>query len=123
MTRRHFRSTFALLILLGVGSLYPVYAGLHDFNTHGGVSYIRDLDGDKEILLATEVKPRAGPWVQFPDEIWEYVPDNHEHVYYPDSLRVQTWEDESEFTDQNPSAWPFGQQIQLRPKPESHFEF
>jgi hypothetical protein len=87
-----------------------------DINVHGGVSYIRYLDGDKEILLATEVKPRAGPWVQLTEAIWKYVPDDHEHLYYPDSIGLQTWEDESEYGDQNPPAWPFSKQIQLHPR-------
>ncbi len=46
-----------------------------DINVQGGVSYIRYLDGNKEILLATDVKPRGGPWVQLTETIWEYVPD------------------------------------------------
>ncbi len=87
-----------------------------DINVHGGVSYIRYLDGDKEILLATEVKPRGGLWVQLTDAIWKYVPDDHEHVYYPELIGVYTSEDTSEYTDQNPPAWPFGQQIKLNSK-------
>jgi len=84
-----------------------------DINLHGGVSYIRYLDGNKEILIATEVKPKAGPWVQLIDTIREYVPDDHEHVYYPDSIGVQTSEDTSEYGEQNPSVWPFVRHIQL----------
>lgn len=61
-----------------------------DTNVHGGVSYIRYLDGDK-ILIATEVKLKAGAWVQLADAIWEYVPGDHEHVDYPSSIGVQTW--------------------------------
>jgi hypothetical protein len=71
-------------------------------NVHGGVSYIRYLDGDKEILIATEVKPHGGPWVKLTDAIWKYVPDDHEHIYYPDSIGVQTSEETSDYTDQNP---------------------
>ena len=85
-------------------------------NVHGGVSYIRYLDGDKEVLLATEVKPKHGPWVQLTEALWEYVPDDHEHVYYPDSIGVDTWEDNSEYTDQNPPAWPFSNQLRLNSK-------
>jgi hypothetical protein len=85
-------------------------------NVHGGVSYIRYLDGDKEILLATEVKPKGGPWVQLTEALWEYVPEDHEQVYYPALIGVQTSEDDSEYSDQNPPAWPFGQQITLHPK-------
>jgi len=87
-----------------------------DINIHGGMSYIRYLDGDKEILLATEVKPRGGPWVQLTDAIWKYVPDNHERVYYPALIAANTSEDTSEYTDQNPPAWPFAQQIKLSSK-------
>ena len=82
-------------------------------NVHGGVSYIRYLDGDKEVLLATEVKPKGGPWVQLTEEIWEYVPDDHEHVYYPDSIGVSASVDDSEYTNQNPPAWPFSNQLAL----------
>ena len=85
-------------------------------NVHGGVSYIRYLDGDKEVLLATEVKPRGGPWVQLTDAIWEYVPENHEDVFYPAVIGVSTWEETSEYTDQNPPVWPFGQQMRLDSK-------
>ena len=85
-------------------------------NVHGGVSYIRYLDGKKEILLATEVKPKGGPWVQLTEAIWEYVPDDHEHVYYPDSIGVEIWENDSEYSEPNPPSWPFKDQIQLRPK-------
>ncbi len=87
-----------------------------DINVHGGVSYIRYLDGDKEILLGTEVKPRGGPWKQLTDAIFEYVPDDHENFFYPSVLQVQTWQDTSEDTDENPDAWPFGKQIKLSPK-------
>ena len=87
-----------------------------DINVHGGVSYIRYLDGDKEILIATEVKPKTGPWVQLTDAIWEYVPEDHEHVYYPNIIGVEAWEETSEFTNQNPPVWPFANQIQLSSK-------
>lgn len=85
-------------------------------NVHGGVSYIRYLDGDKEILLATEVKPKSGPWVQLTDAIWEYVPEDHEQVYYPAVIGVETSEDDSEYSDQSPPTWPFAQQITLNSK-------
>ena len=87
-----------------------------DINVHGGVSYIRYLDGDKEILLATEVKPRGGPWKQLTDAIFKYVPEDHENLYYPSSLLVDTWLEESEFTDQNPDVWSFSKQLKLTPK-------
>ena len=85
-------------------------------NVHGGVSYIRYLDGDKEIILATNVKPRRGPWVKLTEDIWNYVPGDHKRVYYPDSIGVQTWENTSEYGEQNPSTWPFSQQIRLHSK-------
>jgi len=85
-------------------------------NVHGGVSYIRYLDGDKEIVLATEVKPKKGPWVELTEAIWKYVPDDHEHIYYPESIGLQTWIETSEYSDQNPPAWPFSSQIPLHPK-------
>ena len=84
-----------------------------DINVHGGVSYIRYLDGDKEILLATDVKPRGGPWVQLTTAIWDYVPDEHDEIFYPIVIRVQTWEQTSDYADQNPPAWPFGHQVKL----------
>ena len=85
-------------------------------NFHGGVSYIRYLDGDKEVLLATEVKPKGGPWVQLTEEIFEYVPDDHEHVYYPPSIGVQTFEDKLEPWEQKPGVWPFSSQLRLNKK-------
>jgi hypothetical protein len=87
-----------------------------DINVHGGVSYIRYLDGDKEILLATEVKPRKGPWVELTDLIWSYVPEDHTQPYYPDLISLHTWEDDSEFSDPNPPLWPFSKQVPLTPK-------
>lgn len=87
-----------------------------NINVHGGVSYIRYLDGDKEILIATEVKPKAGPWVELTDAIWEYVPDDHQHVYYPNSIGVETSVETSEWTNQKPPDWPFASQIQLSAK-------
>ena len=87
-----------------------------DFYVHGGVSYIRYLDGDKEILVATEVKPRRGPWVQLTDAIWEYVPADHSQVYYPAVIGVYTSLETSEHTDQNSPVWPFGKEIKLSPK-------
>jgi len=86
-----------------------------DINIHGGVSYIRYLDGDKEILLATEVKPSGGPWVQLTDAIGEFTPDDHSQLYYPAVIGVQVVEETSEFMDPNPPAWPFGK-IKLGPK-------
>jgi hypothetical protein len=88
-------------------------------NVHGGVSYIRYLDGDKEILLATEVRPRAGPWVQLTELIWSYVPDDHTQLYYPDAIGLETWEDESNVSDPDPPLWPFSKQLQLRLKPKT----
>ena len=87
-----------------------------DINIHGGMSYIRYLDGDKEILLATEVKPRDGPWVELTDAIWEYGSADRETVYYPNVIGVYTSEDTSEYTNQHPPAWPFGKQIKLGSK-------
>ena len=85
-------------------------------NIHGGVSYIRYLDGDKEVLLATDVKPRGGPWVQLTDEILKYVRADLGTVYYPNVIGVYTSEDTSPYGDQNPPAWPFGEKIMLSPK-------
>lgn len=87
-----------------------------DINVHGGVSYIRYLDGGNEIILATEVKPKGGPWVRLTDAIWEYVPEDHEHVYYPASIGVQTSDDTSDDTDQNQPEWPFKSKIRLNSK-------
>ena len=85
-------------------------------NVHGGVSYIRYLDGDKEILIATEVKPRGGPWKQLTEAIFEYVPDDHENLYYPSSIQVQTWVETSEDTEQNAEVWLFSKKLKLSPK-------
>jgi hypothetical protein len=88
-------------------------------NVHGGVSYIRYLDGDKEILLATEVIPQKGPWVDLTELIWSYVPDDHTQLYYPDTIGLQSWEDDSDVTDPDPPVWPFSKQLQLRLKPKT----
>ncbi len=87
-----------------------------EINVHGGVSYIRYLDGDKEILLATEVKPQKGPWVELTDLLWSYIPEDHSQHYYPEVIGVQTWLDDSEYSDPNPPVWPFSQQLALTPK-------
>ena len=85
-------------------------------NYHGGVSYIRYLDGDNEILLVTDVKPTGGPWVQLTKDIWRSVPDDHKQVYYPATIGVQTWVDDCEYCNPNPPTWPFSQQVRLQPK-------
>lgn len=85
-------------------------------NVHGGVSYIRYLDGGQETILATEVKPKGGPWVRLTDAIWEYVPEDHEHFYYPASIGVQTSENTSDYCDPNAPEWPFKNKIRLNPK-------
>ena len=88
-----------------------------NINVHGGVSYIRYLDGAKEIVLATEVKPKGGPWVKLTDAIWEYVPEDHHRVYYPASIRVETTDDtDNEYCDPNAPEWPFKNKIRLNPK-------
>jgi hypothetical protein len=87
-----------------------------DINVHGGVSYIRYFDGDKEILLATEVRPRKGPWVQLSELVWSYVPEDHTQLYYPDAIGLQTWVNDSDDTNPDPSSWPFGKQLPLTPK-------
>ena len=84
---------------------------------HGGMSYIRYLDGDDEILLATEVKPTDGPWFQLTQDIWKYVPDDHEKVFYPDSIGVKVWQSTADRGDQNLTVWPFSKQIRLDSKP------
>ncbi len=86
-----------------------------DINVHGGVSYIRYLDGDKETLLATEVHPQRGPWVQLTELIGDYVPEKRE-PYYPSVIEILTWEDVSQYTNQNPPAWPFTDEPRLGPK-------
>jgi hypothetical protein len=88
-----------------------------EINVHGGVCYIRYLDGDKEILLATEVRPRKGQWVEFTELIWSYVPEEQEQLYYPEVIGLHSWEDDSHFTNPDPPSWPFGKQLQLRLKP------
>ena len=85
---------------------------------HGGISYIRYLAGDNEILLATEVKPVNGPWVQLTQDIWKYVPDDHEKVFYPDSIGVKVWQSTPDRGDQNLTVWPFSKQIRLDSKPK-----
>src|SRR5882672_2664058 len=87
-----------------------------EINVHGGVSYIRYLDGDKEILLATEVRPLKGPWVELTELISSYVPEDHTQLYYPDAIGIQTWIDDSEFSDPDPPSWPFTKQLPLTPK-------
>lgn len=86
-------------------------------NVHGGVSYIRYLDGDNEVLLATEVKPQTGRWRLLTEVVRSYIPDARE-PYYPASIKVQTWEDESEYSEPNPPVWPFASELQLRRKPK-----
>jgi hypothetical protein len=90
-----------------------------DINVHGGLSYIRYLDGDKEILLVTEVRPRKGPWVDLTELIWSYVPDDHEQLYYPDVIGLESWEDKSDLSEPDPQLWPFSNQLQLRLKPKT----
>jgi hypothetical protein len=85
-------------------------------NVHGGVSYIRYLDSAQESILATEVKPKGGPWVRLTYAIWEYMPDDHEHVYYPASIGVQTSENTSDYCYPNPPEWPFKNKLRLNPK-------
>ena len=87
-----------------------------ELNVHGGVSYIRYLNGDNEILLATEVKPRGGPWVQLTEAIWTYVPNDSREPYYPARIGVHAGEDNSDYTDRNPPAWPFDKRIKLSSK-------
>jgi hypothetical protein len=88
-----------------------------DINVHGGVSYIRYLDGAKETILATEVKPKGGPWVRLTDAIWEYVPEDHGHVYYPASIGVQTTDETGdEYSDPNAPEWPFKNKLRLNLK-------
>ena len=89
-----------------------------DINVHGGVSYIRYLDGEKEILLATEVKPQKGKWVELTDLLWSYIPEDHSQHYYPEVIGVDPWrhDSDSDYSDPDPPVWPFGQQLPLTPK-------
>src|ERR1044072_2218020 len=43
---------------------------------HGGVVYLRYLDGDKQIVIATEVLPKSGSWAKVVKMVQGYLPRN-----------------------------------------------
>jgi hypothetical protein len=87
-------------------------------NIHGGVSYIRYLDGDNEVLLSTEASPRGGTWVKIIKLIREYLPVKYS-LYYPEKIGLQSWEDKDSVGQSAPPAWPFSKEVQLSSKPET----
>ena len=54
--------------------------------------------------------------MQLTDLLWSYAPDDHSQRYYPEVIGVQTWVDDSDYSDPNPPVWPFSQQPALTPK-------
>lgn len=82
-------------------------------NIHGGLSYIRYLDGDNEVLISTEVSPRGGTWMRIINSVRNCLPDKRV-VFYPEKIEVETWEDTSKLPSlTEPTAWPFGDKVRL----------
>src|SRR5712691_8815790 len=56
-------------------------------NEHGGLSYVRYLDGDSEVLISTEVSPRGGQWMKIVDSVRSCLPSKYV-AFYPESIEV-----------------------------------
>jgi hypothetical protein len=99
------------------------------FKIVGGISRVRFRDlllmsrttgpTVQEILLATEVRPRKGPWVKLTDLVWDHVPDDQTQLYYPDSIGLSCWEDDSDVTNPEPPLWLYNKELKLRLKPKT----
>jgi hypothetical protein len=81
-------------------------------NEHGGVSYIRYLDGDGEIILSTEVHPRGGTWMKIINLIREYLPKKYS-PYYPNEIQLDIWFESNKLSLSNSPAWPFSEKMRL----------
>lgn len=87
-------------------------------NVHGGLSYIRYLDGDSEVLLSTEVSPRGGSWMKIIKLVRSYLPNKYS-PYYPEKIELHGWGDTSGGTRDEPPVWPYSKEVRLSSKPET----
>lgn len=82
-------------------------------NIHGGISYIRYLDGDDEVLISTDVRPRGGKWQGIVNSVRDCLPREYA-VFYPETIVVHTWVDTSSRPlSTKPTAWPFSDRVKL----------
>lgn len=98
--------------LLKSTRLVPTTKG-HLAGFHGGMAYIRYLEGDKEVLLGSLLLPTRGPWHRFVKELWNFLPQQYT-AFVPESIEVRVYPGSSW---QKPTPWPFTDKVRLSGRP------
>lgn len=82
---------------------------------HGGVAYLRYLDRDKQIVIATEVLPESGGWAKVVRMVQGYLPRNAA-PFYPESIRlriINTHFNCVKGAENSPDIWPLTNNLRL----------
>jgi hypothetical protein len=82
---------------------------------HGGMAYIRYLDGQAEIIIASLRLPSGGSWARLIEELYLYVPSTYT-LFVPAQLTVLTYPGGSW---QKPIEWPFSNTLPLSGRKEA----
>lgn len=97
--------------LLHETRLIPVKKGVSP-GFHGGMAYIRYLDGEKEVIIGALRIPTSGPWDRLLKEIRACIPSSYSS-FQPASVSVSVWRGS---TWDTPVQWPFISTIPLAPE-------
>ena len=83
---------------------------------HGGVAFIRYLDAEQQIIIASSVLSKKGEWQRVTKLVEKYLPKKVE-LFYPETLEVNIHKNEGEecrsIGGNKPDEWLLGQKISL----------
>lgn len=110
----------ARVALLKHGIRYVDVEPTRPIGLHGGMSYVRFLHGDQEIVIGTAGRPyRGGPWMRLIDRIRQEIPAEAVE-WIPREVTFSCWSWTSGREGWVVTQWPFGDRIQLAGGPYSH---
>lgn len=96
--------------LLQKTQVLPVKKG-EPLGYHGGIAYVRYLDGENEVIVAVLESPRRGPWRRLVDLLYSWRPPSY-HSFVPKAVVVSIVQGKQPDGDAVP--WPFKNELSLR---------
>jgi len=102
------RRTLARSELLRESRILPVKRG-RSLGMHGGMAYLRYLEGGEQVLVAVMSLPRRGPWQRLVGLLSSYIPSSY-RSFLPNSALVRI---RSGGSWQDPVPWPFEEELSL----------
>lgn len=113
---RRYEARLAAEPLLKATGVIPVEKGA-PAGLHGGMAYIRYLDGREEVVVGAMILPKSGRWSRVISELRSHIPTSYS-TFKADSVSVQVLRQGR----RGGLAWPFGDELPLLPHVDRSLE-